>query len=139
MSQENVEVVRLFMEHANRTGGEPLWEVLDPEIEWTIDPTGLLAGTYRGHKGVKEFFERLQESFDETHVEIDDLIDAGDSVVLLCRIRNHGRSSGMTVEQPTGWVSEVREGRIVRSRVYFRPAEALEAVGLSEQDAPADS
>ena len=97
-----------------------------------MDPTGLLAGTYRGHEGVREFFERLRESFDETHVEIDELIDAGGSVVLLCRIRNRGRSSGMTVEQPTGWVSEVRDGRIVRSRVYFRAAEALEAVGLSE-------
>ena len=132
MSQENVEVVRVFMEHTNRTGGEPLWELLDPDIEWIIDPTGLLAGTYRGHEGVREFFERLRESFDETHVEIDELIDAGGSVVLLCRIRNRGRSSGMTVEQPTGWVSEVRDGRIVRSRVYFRPAEALQAAGLTE-------
>jgi ketosteroid isomerase-like protein len=53
MSQENVELVRRSLEHVNRTG-EPLWEVLDPEIEWIIDPTGLLAGTYRGHEGVKE-------------------------------------------------------------------------------------
>jgi ketosteroid isomerase-like protein len=55
-----------------------------------------------------------------------------DSVVVLCRIRNRGRSSGMTVEQPVGWVYRLREGRIVTGRVYFRPAEALEAVGLSE-------
>ena len=105
-----------------------------PAVSWAdrVYRAALLAGTYRGHEGVKEFFERLREGFDETHVEIDELIDAGDSVVLLCRIRNRGRSSGMTVEQPTGWVSEVREGRIVRSRVYFRPAEALEAAGLSE-------
>ena len=75
MSQENVEVVRVFMEHTNLTGGEPLWELLDPDIEWIVDPTGLLAGTYRGHEGVREFFERLRESFDETHVEIDELID----------------------------------------------------------------
>jgi ketosteroid isomerase-like protein len=131
MSQENVEIARRFMEHVNRTG-ESLWEVLDPEIEWIIDPTGLLAGTYRGHEGVKEFFERLRESFAETHVEIDDLIDAGDSVVVICRIRNRGIGSGMTVEQPVGWVYQVRKGRIVRGRIYFRPVEALEAVGLSE-------
>jgi ketosteroid isomerase-like protein len=133
-----MEIVRRSLEHVDRTG-EPLWEILDPEIEWIIDPTGLLAGTYRGHEGVKEFFERLRESFDEQHVEIDDLIDVGDSVVVLCRVRNRGRSSGMTVEQPVGWVYQVRKGRIVRGRVYFRPVEALEAVGLSEQDAHADS
>src|SRR6476469_4611720 len=110
MSQENVEVVRVFMEHTNLTGGEPLWEVLDPEIEWIIDPTGLLAGTYRGHEGVKEFFARLRESFDEQHVETDGLIDVGGSVVVLCRVRNRGRGSGMTVEQPVGWVYQVRKG-----------------------------
>ena len=137
MSQENVEVVRRFLEHVNRTG-EPLWEMLDPEVEWIIDPTGLLAGTYGGPDGVKEFFERLRESFDETHVEIDDLIDAGDSVVALGRVRARGIGSGMTVEQPVGWVYQVRKGRMVRGRTYFRQVEALEAVGLSEQDAHAD-
>src|SRR6476620_10753415 len=110
MSHENVEVVRRSLEHVNRTG-KPLWEVIDPEIEWIIDPTGLLSGNYRGHKGVKEFFERLRESFDELHVEIDDLIDVGDSVVVLCRVRNRGRTSGITVEQPVGWVYQVRKGR----------------------------
>ena len=131
MSQENVEIVRRATENLSESG-DPLWELLDPEIEWIIDPTGLLAGTYRGHDGVKEFFERLRESFDETHVEIDDLIDAGDSVVALCRTRVRGIGSGMTVEQPVGWVYQVRHGRIVMGRVYFRPPEALEAVGLSE-------
>jgi|SoiMethySBSTD1v2_1073268.scaffolds.fasta_scaffold777976_2 uncharacterized protein len=137
MSQGNVDVARRFLEHVDRTG-EPLWEVLDPEIEWIIDPTGLLAGTYRGHDGVKEFFERLRESFDETHVEIDDLIDAGDFVVALCRTRVRGIGSRMTVEQPVGWVYQVRKGRVVKGRVYFRPMEALKAVGLSKQDAHAD-
>jgi uncharacterized protein len=131
MSQENVEIVRRFLEHVNRTG-EPPWEMLDPEVEWIIDPTGLLAGTYRGQDGVKEFFERLRESFDETHVEIDDLIDAGDSVVALGRFRARGIGSGMTVEQPVGWVYQVRNGRMVRGRAYFRQVEALKAVGLSE-------
>src|SRR5262245_24051172 len=133
MSQENVEVVRRGMDHLNRTG-EPLWDLLDPEVEWIIDPIGLLAGTYRGHQGVLEFLKRLGEGFDEFHIEVDDTIDAGDSVVVLCRTRTRGRGSGLTVEQPAGWVCRVREGRVVTARVYFRPAEALEAAGLSEQD-----
>jgi ketosteroid isomerase-like protein len=32
-----------------------------------------------------------------------------------------------------------RDGQVVRSRIYFDPEEALEALGLSEQDAHADS
>src|SRR5947208_3104470 len=115
MSRENVEIVRQAIEHLNRTG-EPLREVLDPEVELIIDPTGLLAGTYRGHEGFRRFIERLSEGFDEWHVEIDDVIDAGDSVVMLGRTRNRGRGSGMTVEQPLGWVQDVREGQVTRMR-----------------------
>jgi len=38
----------------------------------------------------------------------------------------------VTVEQPADWGIEVQAGRIVKRRVYFRPAEALAAAGLSE-------
>src|SRR5262245_30188837 len=131
MSQENVEIVRRAAEHLGRTG-EPLWELVDPEIELILDQMGLLAGTYRGHEGVRTFYERLREGFVESQIEIDDLIEAGDTVVVMCRTRNRGRGSGMTVEQPLAYVAEVHEGRIVRLRVYFRQAEALEAAGLSE-------
>src|SRR5512132_3907273 len=130
MSQENVEVVRRGFEHLTATG-EPLWEVLDPHVEWVIDPTGLLAGTYRGHEGVKIFLQRLMEAFDRAEFEIDRLVDVGESVLVLGRVRTHGTGSGVTAEQAVGWVTRVRQGLIVSARVYFRQAEALEAVGLS--------
>jgi hypothetical protein len=37
------------------------------------------------------------------------------------------------------WVYAFREGLIVHMKLYMSQAEALEAVGLSEQDAHADS
>jgi ketosteroid isomerase-like protein len=131
MSQENVEVVRRFVDHLNATG-DALWEALDPEVEWVVDPLGLLAGTYRGHEGVRSFIGQFRESFDRVQIDLDETIDAGDFVVALGRIRSHGKGSGVTAEQPAGWVYRVREGLILGWRVYFRPTEALEAVGLSE-------
>jgi ketosteroid isomerase-like protein len=131
MSRENVDLVRRSLDHFDATG-EFLWDAIDPGVEWVIDPIGLLAGTYRGHEGVKMFLARIEEGFDQVRFEIDNLIDAGDSVVALGRTRMHGRGSGVTVEQPIGWVLRVRESRIVRSQVYFRPSEALQAVGLAD-------
>jgi ketosteroid isomerase-like protein len=131
MSRENAEIIRRSLDHFNATG-EFLWDVIDPEVEWVIDPIGLLAGTYRGHEGVKTFLARIEEGFDQVRFEIDNLIDAGDSVVAVGRTRMHGRGSGVTAEQPIGWVFLVRDSRIVSGQVYFRPAEALKAVGLEE-------
>jgi ketosteroid isomerase-like protein len=47
MSHENVEIVRKSLDRWNETG-EPIWELLDPDIEYVIDLPAWLAGTYRG-------------------------------------------------------------------------------------------
>jgi uncharacterized protein len=129
VSEENVEIVRRFFDHFNATG-EFLWDAIAPEVEWVIDPMALLAGTYRGHEGVKMFLARIEEGFDQMRIEINNLIDAGDSVVALGHTCFHGLGSDVTAEQPIGFVLQVRDSRIVRSQTYFRPAEALKAVGV---------
>ena len=68
------------------------------------------------------------------------LVDAGERVVLLFDLQVRGRSTG--IEMPFGkvaWVYTFRDGLIVHMKLYMSQAEALEAVGLSEQDAHADS
>ena len=131
MSQENVEVVRRAVDAYN--AGEILWELIDPEVEWVIDPVAFTAGTYRGHEGLRSLFSVLAEAFDRVQFDFDRYLDAGDVVVALGRSKVHGERSGVTTGQPLGYVFRVRDGRIVAARAYAdRPEEALEAVGLRE-------
>lgn len=132
MSRENVELVRVAIDRYNETGDLP-WELIDPEVEWVIDPAGWVAGTYRGHDGVRTLFGRIAEAFDRFQIEIDSFVDAGDAVVALGRSRVHGELSGVTTGQPLDQVFRLREGRIVAVRAYLQRAEALAAVGLSER------
>jgi uncharacterized protein len=118
MSQENVEVVRRLLDQYN-SAGEPPWELIDPDVEWVIDPNAWMGGTYRGHDGVRQFFGRVAEAFDRFQLEVDSFLDAGDAVVV-------------TTGQPLASVFRVRDGRIVAYRSYFEAKEALEAAGLRE-------
>jgi ketosteroid isomerase-like protein len=131
MSQENVAIVRRFAEHWNETG-EPPWAELDPEVVIVIDPGSFLAGTYRGRDGIQTLRRLTAEVFDEFQYEFDELIDAGDAVLALGRIRARGAQSGAIGTQPGAVVFRFSDGRIVRYRSYFRREEALEAVGLRE-------
>jgi ketosteroid isomerase-like protein len=56
----------------------------------------------------------------------------GDDVLMIGRLVARGRESGVEIESPIAWLSTLRAGRIVRSRGYLDPREALDAAGLSE-------
>ena len=131
MSHENVEIVQRFIDQYNETG-EPVWTDMDPDVVWVIDPGAFLAGTYRGHEEVRTLFTRLADVFGEMRVEVDELVDAGESVVLLGRFRVSGAQSGATGTQQIGVVVRLQAGRIVAYTSFLRRAEALEAVGLRE-------
>ena len=131
MSQEHAEIVRAAVDHYNATGDLP-WDLIDAEVEWVIDPSGNLAAPYLGHDGVRAYLKQLQDAFDRLRLEINEVVEAGNSVVALGRMRVRGKRSGITVEQPMALLCRVRDGRIVVLRTYIRPAEALEAAGLRE-------
>jgi ketosteroid isomerase-like protein len=131
MSQENVEIVQRFADHWNETG-EPLWAEIDPEVVFVIDPRSFVAGTYRGHDGIRTLVGLTAEVFDEFRYELDELIDADDAVLALGRIRARGLQSGAVGTQPWALVFRFSNGRIVRYRSYLRREEALAAVGLSK-------
>jgi hypothetical protein len=62
-----------------------------------------------------------------------ELVDAGDSVVMLFDMRMRGRSTG--IEVPFGkvaWVFTYRGRLVVHQKFYMSKSEALEAAGLSE-------
>ena len=131
MSQVNLQIVRRSVDHWNETA-EPLWELLDPDIEYVIDPPAWLAGTYRGHAQFKWINNRGAQIFDEFRYELDELLPVGDLVVSLGGVRERGGLSGASAVMNGCGVWELREGRIVRIRMYFDREEALRDAGLAE-------
>ena len=130
MSQENVEVARRFHDHFDRTG-EPLWDVVDSEIE-VYDHDIPEAGTYHGLAGYTKWLTNWGETFETYAMELERLVDAGDQVVSLIVMRVTGRASGVSVERKDAIVSTFRDGKITRIDYYNDQAQALEAAGLSE-------
>ena len=70
---------------------------------------------------------------------IDGMLTSGDHVFNGVAINGRGRGSGVEVAMEFWQVWLVRGDRAARCEEYLTRSEALEAVGLSEQDAHADS
>ena len=128
-----MEIVQRFIDHLNETG-EFLWAEIDPGAVFEIDPGSFVAGTYRGHEGIRELLRLTDEVFDEFRYQVEDLVDAGDAVLVLGRIRARGVQSGATGTQHGALVFQIRDGLIVAYRSYLDRTEARAAVGLPEQE-----
>jgi ketosteroid isomerase-like protein len=138
MSQENVEIVRTLAEGFQHRQHEQAFDLYDPEIEWDSSRMAERqpdnAGVYHGHDGVRAFWRDWLSAWSDLHFEIQDLLDAGDEVVLLVRDqRQWGRRSGIATDVPPyGMVFTLRDGKVIRVRAYPEQESALEAAGLSE-------
>jgi ketosteroid isomerase-like protein len=86
---------------------------------------------YPGPEGLKEFMGWFAE-FSDARAEINELIDAGDKVLVGITALGRGKQSGVE----SGWhvwhLWTLRGGKIVRGKGFTDRDEALEAAGLSE-------
>jgi len=81
----------------------------------------------------------LLATWEEVRLVTEEVRDFRESVIWLGRIEGRGRGSGVPVDAPMGAVFDYRGRKIWRARSYLDHGQALEAVGLEEQDAHADS
>ena len=138
MSQENVELTRAFFEAWNAGDMNAVRESYDPHVVvryvegW---PEGL--EPVMGREAVMRQWEQQREAFDADTAEPVEIIDLGDRVVV--RFIWSAVGSGPDLSMEVTSVSTVRKGKSILVEYFWDHAEALEAVGLSEQDAHADS
>ena len=108
--------------------------VADIDSDCEFVPTGTLPGgrgVYRGPEGYKRFSSWIKEEFEDAHVDVTDLTDAGDRVLISLTIRGRGRQSGATTTWDLWHVWTVQDGRFIHGQAFSRKTDALEAAGLS--------
>ena len=133
MSQENVELVRKLFEVYNERSFEENADLIDPEMDWDMSRVELPDGTsYTGPEEFRHFIEAWEEGFASESMEAQEIIDAGDSIIVVVHHRGRGRSSGIEVEQHFAMVWTLRDGRAVRMALYPTREQALAALELSE-------
>jgi ketosteroid isomerase-like protein len=133
MSQRSVEVVRRSFDAIQRWDVDALLELYDPDIHFQpLTGTWVESGGYRGHAGVREYFEEVADVWEELRPHAEDFRTVGDDVVAIggCAVR--GRGSGAETDTPMAWVVTVREGRVTSHRGYRSGEEALDTVEWQE-------
>jgi ketosteroid isomerase-like protein len=138
MSQENVEIVKARIDAYNREDWDAFFK--DPAPGFELDFSRAV-GPWRGVFGpdqARQVMREIRETFQSARLEPHEFIEAGDLVVVPWAMHGRGRDGIELVARFT-FVFTIRNGAIERITLYQEREEALEAVGLPEQDAHADS
>jgi ketosteroid isomerase-like protein len=142
MSRENIEIVRAAFEAWNAGEPQDVLSHFHPELVYHPRADEPDPSPHVGRDAYEQLVSGFVESFSEVTFEVLELIDAGDhviaSTVLHAVLHGQGTASG-GVSDTYVFVYKLRDGLVVEGWEYRTKREALEAVGLSEQDAYADS
>jgi ketosteroid isomerase-like protein len=134
MSQENVEIVRRFHDALRRGDHADALGFLAPDVAYKVAQEGVV----HGPDAVRAVWERWESDWEDLEETTEELIDAGDHVILGVRFVGRGRRSGIEIGDRFFNVYTLRDGKIVRKVELTERSQALEAVGMSEQDAQAE-
>jgi hypothetical protein len=132
MSQENVESLRQAYEAFSSGDIGRILAFAHPDFEAIVPPElSAEPDTYRGHDGIRRYFQSFADAMDDINFAPEQFWDAGQSVVALVRLTAKGRQTAITVEQRIAQVWTVRDGQAVRLRTYASLPEALQAAGVA--------
>jgi ketosteroid isomerase-like protein len=129
MSPENPKILRRAFPESGPADVEALLSILDDDVEWDYVGAFPDIRTAHGPAEVRSFLMGWSEAFDDFGFQAEEMIDAGDSVVVLLRQWGSGKETGAKAESRTWQVFDFRGGKIVHCRGYETKAEALEAAG----------
>jgi ketosteroid isomerase-like protein len=123
----DIDIVRALFDAFARRDITRVEELISEDMEFhavTAEMAGR-EGPYRGHAGMELYFADVDETWEEINLTPTDFEEVGDLILVTGRV--WARGSGRVVDSSTGWLFEVRDGKLVWARVFESATEAAAA------------
>src|SRR2546423_7102126 len=115
MSQENVDAMREGIERFNRGGEDDavLDDFYDADAVFHSRADEPDTGVYRGREAIRDMMRMWRGMFDEFSFDVDEYIDAGDTLVMPGWITGRPRGSSAGARQPYTWLVKMLDAKVV--------------------------
>ena len=131
MSEENVKIASQAIAAINDRDVDAYLALCAPDFE-LINPLAAIDGPNRGEAGIRNFFQAIDEGATRFEMEVERLRPLANDRVLAFLMLNLESERGFTQRQPLTNLYDLKDGKLLRVRVFFDREEALEAAGLSQ-------
>ncbi len=134
MSQENMEVIRGMYESFSRGDVSAVLGQMHQQIEWRQAENFIYAdrSPYVGPQAVLEgVFARIGSEWDGFAAQVEELLDAGDTVVALGRYGGTCKATGNAQDTQFVHVWRVKDGKAVRFQQYANTLHVARVMGTA--------
>jgi uncharacterized protein len=132
MSQENVEIVRSTYEAMSRGDWDAVFEAAEADVELVPPNQSPASAPVSGVEEIRAWYMDQRETVGDLSVGVDELIEAGDLIVALLRLRIRPHGGDVDFELRIAHLWTLRDGKLIRCEVFPEREQAFEAAGLSE-------
>jgi ketosteroid isomerase-like protein len=133
MSRENVGKVLRTYEALNRGDLDAAVQGLPPDFELLLPAILPDFEAHRGAEKLKHVWQTWRDTFDDFTFEIEEVIDAGDNVVVMAAVRGRGKDSGAEVRSPSfPFVWTFEGAQPMKMEAFPTRATALAEIGMEE-------
>jgi uncharacterized protein len=130
MGGSDREIVRQAFDAFGRDDIDAVLELCAPDV--VIRDPQRTGTTFRGHEGLRRFFEEWMENWEEYRSEPVELTEVDDAILVRAHQSGKGRLSGIEIDQDLFVLLRLRDGKFVEYGIYADRGEALASIGLTE-------
>jgi ketosteroid isomerase-like protein len=122
--------VRVFSEAVTAGDLDAALEVCHPEIEF-LSVLAVSGRRYRGHSGIREYFEDVASAWAEWRVEVQRIVPGPDGrVAIVMSMHVRGKESGAVLSEQTDHIWTLKDGLLLRNEPHRAPGEVLRELGV---------
>jgi len=121
MSKENVNVVKSIYKAFGQGDIPSVFDLFDPDIEWIAAENSPAAkgSPYHGVNEVREgVFMRIVSGYEGFTIRVDELLDAGDKVVMLGYYLGARKATGKKFQAQVAHIWTIAAGKAVKFQQY---------------------
>jgi ketosteroid isomerase-like protein len=104
--------------------------LLTDDAEWVNPDDAVEPGRRRGADSFLDAIASVFEGWEESVFDIERVIEQGDDVIALGKLRTRGRTTGLEATSPHGEIWTFRGGKVARMCWFNTHGETLAAAGL---------
>lgn len=122
MSKANIDVVNRIYTAFGQGNIPAVLDLFDPSIEWFAAENSPLAdrSPYRGRSQVVEgVFTRIGLEFPGLAIQVDELLDAGDKIVMLGRYHGVRKATGRGFQAQVAHIWTIAGGKVTKFQQYL--------------------